>query len=237
MHSYLTYFLFVGPALLLSMWAAYRVKSTFKKWSKYTNSRNMHGAEVARLILDRSGCSNVKVEHTPGQLTDHYNPASRTLHLSDATYASNSIAAAGVAAHEAGHAIQHKVKYPFLRFRSAVVPLASFGSRISWFMIMGGMGLMYFIKGPAGFYVALAGVAFFGVVVLFQIITVPVEVNASTRARAMLKELQFSGPEETRAVNEVLSAAAWTYVAAALTGLAQLFYFLIRLGVFGGRSR
>ena len=231
-----TYLLFVAPPMLLSMWAAWRVRSTFAQWSKYGNSRGMRGAEVARLILDRSGCSDVKVEHVPGQLTDHYDPGSRTLRLSDATFASNSIAAAGVAAHEAGHAIQHKVKYPFLQFRSAVVPLANFGARISWFMIMGGMALMFFMRSPLGWYVALAGVAFFGVMVLFQIITVPVEINASSRAKVLLKQMHFASTEEERGVNAVLNAAAWTYVAAALTGIAQLLYFLLRLGVLGGRS-
>ena len=175
------YFMFVGPFFLLSMWASFKVKSSFKKWSSYRNSLGMTGAQIARTMLDRNGLHDVKVEHVRGSLSDHYDPSSRTLRLSDDTYASNSIAAAGVAAHEAGHAIQHKVNYPLLSFRSAIVPLAGFGSNLSWILIMIGMGMMFFL-GSIGYYVALAGVIFFGVVVVFQIVTVPVEIDASNRA-------------------------------------------------------
>lgn len=229
----LMYLVFVGPFLLLSFWASYRVKSTFNKWRAYENSRRYTGADVARAILNASGCADVKVEHIAGSLSDHYDPTSRTLRLSDDTFASTSVAAAGVAAHEAGHAIQHKVSYPFLNFRSAIVPLASFGSRISWTLIMIGFLLMFFVQSSLGYYAAWAGVLLFSTVVVFQLITVPVEINASTRAKQILKEMQFVGPRESEAVNQVLNAAAWTYVAAALTGVAQLLYFLFRLGAFG----
>ncbi|MCB1164586.1 MAG: zinc metallopeptidase [Leptospiraceae bacterium] len=229
------YFMFVGPFFLLSMWASFKVKSSFKKWSSYRNSLGMTGAQIARTMLDRNGLHDVKVEHVHGSLSDHYDPSSRTLRLSDDTYASNSIAAAGVAAHEAGHAIQHKVNYPLLTFRSTIVPLASFGSNLSWILIMIGMGMMFFL-GSIGYYVALAGVIFFGVVVIFQIVTVPVEIDASNRAKKSLPAMGIASTQEQEAVSDVLNAAAWTYVAAAFTAVATLLYFLLRLGLLGGRN-
>ncbi|MCB1171905.1 MAG: zinc metallopeptidase, partial [Leptospiraceae bacterium] len=160
----------------------------------------------------------------------HYDPTNRTLRLSDDVYSSTSIAAAGVAAHEAGHAIQHKVNYPLLGFRSAIVPLAGFGSNVSWILI--GVGfLMMMLSGGLGKLVALAGVALFGITVVFQLVTVPVELDASSRAKKILPELGVGSVQEQNAVGEVLNAAAWTYVAAAATALATLFYFLLRLGV------
>lgn len=221
------------PTMGLSLWASMRVKSAFNKWSKYSNSRGMSGAEVARLVLDRSGCNHVKIEHVSGNLTDHYDPSSKTLRLSDATYSSNSIAAAGVAAHEAGHAIQDKVHYPMLKFRSSIVGFASIGSKLSWVLIGVGTVLMFYMNSPLGYYAMLGGVMFFSITVLFQIITVPVEINASSRARALLRNMSFSGPQEIQGVEAVLNAAAWTYVAAAIGAVAQLLYFLFRLGLFG----
>ena len=214
------------------MWASFKVKSSFKKWSGYRNSAGLTGAQVARMLLDREGLHNVKVEHVRGSLSDHYDPTSKTLRLSDDTYASNSIAAAGVAAHEAGHAIQHKVEYPLLGFRSAIVPLAGFGSNLSWILIMVGMGMMAFLQTPLGSYIAWAGVLLFGTVVLFQVVTVPVELDASSRAKKVLPEIGLGSPQEQKAVSQVLNAAAWTYVAAAATAIATLLYFLLRLGFF-----
>ncbi|MCB1326016.1 MAG: zinc metallopeptidase [Spirochaetales bacterium] len=227
------YLLLVGPTMLLSLWASFRVKNAFGRWQGYQNSQGMTGSQVARRILDRAGLSNVRVERVPGQLTDHYDPRSKTLRLSDATFSDVSIAAAGVAAHEAGHAIQDKVQYPLLGFRSAIVGMASFGSKASWLLIMGGFFLMMFTGSVLGKYVAIAGVLCFTVVVVFQLVTVPVEINASSRAKRILREMQFAGQRETEAVNEVLNAAAWTYVAAALTGVVTLLYFLLRLGLLG----
>lgn len=222
------------PTMGLSFWASMRVKSAFKKWSQYTNSRGISGAEVARLVLDRSGCSFVKVERIAGTLTDHYDPSSKTLRLSDSTYGSNSIAAAGVAAHEAGHAIQDKVNYPMLKFRSSIVGFANIGSKLSWVLIGVGTVLMFYVKSPLGYYAMLAGVIFFSITVVFQIITVPVEINASSRAKQVLRNLSFAGPKESVGVEAVLNAAAWTYVAAAIGAVAQLLYFLFRLGFLGG---
>lgn len=224
------YFMIIGPFLLLSIWASFRVKSAFNKWSQYANSQRLTGAQVARMLLDREGLHNVKVERVAGSLSDHYDPTNRTLRLSDDVYSSTSIAAAGVAAHEAGHAIQHKVNYPLLGFRSAIVPLAGFGSNVSWILI--GVGfLMMMLSGGLGKLVALAGVALFGITVVFQLVTVPVELDASSRAKKILPELGVGSVQEQNAVGEVLNAAAWTYVAAAATALATLFYFLLRLGV------
>lgn len=225
------YFILIGPFFLLSIWASFRVKSAFKKWSEYGNSQRLTGAQIARMLLDREGLHNVKVERVAGSLSDHYDPTSRTLRLSDDVYSSTSIAAAGVAAHEAGHAIQHKVDYPLLGFRSAIVPLAGFGSNLSWILISVGFLMMFMLSGGLGKLVALAGVALFGIVVLFQLVTVPVELDASSRAKKKLPELGIGSTQEQNAVGEVLNAAAWTYVAAAATALATLFYFLLRLGL------
>ncbi|MCB1158022.1 MAG: zinc metallopeptidase [Leptospiraceae bacterium] len=226
-----SYFLIVGPAMLLSLWASYKVKSSFSHWSSYKSSTGATGAMVARAILDANGLNYVRVEHVPGDLTDHYDPSSKTLRLSDATYSSNSIAAFGVAAHEAGHAIQDKVQYPMLGFRSAIVPIAGFASSMSWFIIMLGMFLMY-LMGKVGFFIAIIGVVLFSIVVLFQLITVPVEIDASNRAKEILVRMGYIHGKEAEAVNEVLNAAAWTYVAAAVTGIATLLYYLFRLGFF-----
>ena len=225
------YFMIVGPTMLLSLWASFRVKSAFRRWSEFPVSAGYSGAQVARAILDAAGLSRVRVEHTPGSLTDHYDPSTKTLRLSDSTYSSTSIAAAGVAAHEAGHAIQDKVQYPMLAFRSAIVPLASFGSWMSWLCIMGGMVLMW-LQAGLGYTVTIVGVVLFTVVVVFQLITVPVELDASRRAKRVLQDMHLVVGREGAAVSEVLSAAAWTYVAAALSAIATLLYYLVRLGLF-----
>ncbi|MCB1189615.1 MAG: zinc metallopeptidase [Leptospiraceae bacterium] len=225
------YFLVVGPTMLLSMWASFKVRSAFNQWKQYANKGGYSGAHIARAILDASGLKNVRVEHVAGELTDHYDPTSKTLRLSDATYSSNSIAAAGVAAHEAGHAIQDKVNYPMLGLRSAIVPLASISSNLSWILIMGGMFLMV-LQGKIGYIVTLIGVLLFSVVVVFQLVTVPVEIDASRRAKQILKKMGYVEGKEAAAIDEVLDAAAWTYVAAAASGIATLLYYLLRLGFF-----
>lgn len=229
----LLYFIIVGPALLLSLWAGYRVKSTFREWDKYRNHAGLTGAQIARAILDDAGLSQVRVEHIGGQLSDHYDPTSKTLRLSDSTFASTSIAAAGVAAHEAGHAIQDKVNYPMLGLRSAIVPLAGIGSNFSWILIFIGSLLMA-VVGKIGFFLAVLGVLLFSLVVVFQLVTVPVEIDASNRAKDILIKMNLTYGREANAVSEVLNAAAWTYVAAAAAGIATLFYYLFRLGIFGG---
>lgn len=231
-----TYFIIVGPFMLLSLWASWKVKSSFNKWNQEPNASGITGAQVARMILDRSGLQNVKVERVEGQLTDHYDPSSKTLRLSDSTYDSVSVAAAGVAAHEAGHAIQDQVKYPMLQFRTAIVGMAGFGSNLSWIIIMAGMMMMTLLKSAFGFYIALAGVLLFGIVVLFQLVTVPVELDASNRAKQILQNMAIARTGSGTGVNEVLNAAAWTYVAAAATGLATLLYYALQLAGFRSRD-
>lgn len=221
------YFLFVGPTLLLSFWASSRVKSTFNRWNRVVTNGGYSGAEIARAILDSAGLHHVRVEPTSGSLSDHYDPTSKTLRLSEATYSSTSVAAAGVAAHEAGHALQDKVRYPMLTFRSAIVPLAGFGANISWILIMIGAFLMA-TAGAMGKTMVLVGIILFSTTVVFQLITVPVEIDASNRAKRVLREMRFATPEEGRGVSEVLNAAAWTYVAAATSSVATLLYFIFR---------
>ncbi|MCB1174969.1 MAG: zinc metallopeptidase [Leptospiraceae bacterium] len=230
------YFIVLLPTMALSLWASWRVRSTFQRWSQYQNSRQMSGAEVARLILDRSGCSQVAIEHVPGNLSDHYDPAAQTLRLSDDTYNSRSIAAAGVAAHEAGHAIQDKVHYPMLRLRTSIVGFARIGSWASWILIGVGTTLMFYLHSPLGYYAMIGGVIFFSATVFFQLVTVPVEINASSRAKEILRQHGFASGAEIQGVEQVLNAAAWTYVAAAIGAVAQLLYFLLRLGLFSGST-
>lgn len=227
-----TYFLYVGPFMLLSLWASWKVKSTFRKWDQEPNASGISGAQVARMILDRSSLQNVKVERVEGQLTDHYDPSSKTLRLSDATYDSTSVAAAGVAAHEAGHAIQDQVKYPMLQFRTAIVGMAGFGSNMGMIIITIGMLMMTMLGSKLGFYIAAAGVVLFSIVVVFQLITVPVELDASNRAKQLLQNMAITRTGSGTGVNEVLNAAAWTYVAAAATGIATLLYYVVRLAGF-----
>lgn len=236
LHFDWSYFIYVGPFMLLSLWASWQVKRAFTKWDRVPNSSGYSGADVARKILDSQGLFNVKVERVPGQLTDHYDPSSKTLRLSDSTHDSISVAAAGVAAHEAGHAIQDQVKYPMLAFRSAIVPLAGFGSTASWIIITAGFLMMSFLKSSLGYYIAVAGVALFGLVVLFQLITVPVEIDASNRAKKILQGMAISQTGSGTGVNEVLNAAAWTYVAAAGTALATLLYYAVQLAGFRSRD-
>ena len=231
-----SYLVMVGPFMLLSLWASFRVKRTFAKWNQEPNSAGYSGAEVARRVLDASGLSNVKIERVEGELTDHYDPSSKTLRLSDSTFDSTSVTAAGVAAHEAGHAIQDKVKYPMLAFRTSIVGMAGFGSNLSWILIMIGFGMMSFLRSPLGYYIALAGVAFFGVVVVFQLITVPVEIDASNRAKQVLQSMAITRTGSGTGVNEVLNAAAWTYVAAAGTAVATLLYYALQLAGFRNRD-
>ncbi|MBL8018434.1 MAG: zinc metallopeptidase [Leptospirales bacterium] len=232
LHFDWSYFIYVGPFMLLSLWAGWKVKSAFSKWDQVRNSSGYTGADVARKILDSQGLYHVKVERVPGELTDHYDPGSKTLRLSDSTYDSSSVAAAGVAAHEAGHAIQDKVQYSMLTFRSTIVQMAGFSSNASWIMIFAGFAMMTFLRSSLGYYIAVAGVALFAIVVLFQLITVPVELDASRRAKEVLQGMGIQQSGTGSGVAEVLNAAAWTYVAAAGTALATLLYYALQLAGF-----
>ena len=178
----------------------------------------MTGAEVARRILESQGITDVRIEHVSGSLTDHFDPREMVVRLSDSVYDNNSVAAAGVAAHECGHVMQEEENYAPLKFRESLVPVANFGSSISWPLIIIGL----FINSNAGWYVAMAGVIFFSLAVLFQLVTLPVEFDASRRALAILEDTGILGQEELRDTRKVLSAAAMTYVAAAAAAILQL---------------
>jgi len=219
------------PAILLASWASYKVNRAFKHYSQIPASSHLTGAQTARLILDRNGLNNVAIERVSGHLADHYDPVSRTLRLSPEVFDSYSIAAQGIAAHETGHALQHKVGYMPLQFRSALVPIAGFGSRFAWIMIMIGI---FMASTGAGMMIAKLGVLLFAASVLFTLVTLPVEFNASSRAKAALTQNGFVATQEMEGVNAVLNAAALTYVAGAVTAILQLLYWVIRLGLLGG---
>lgn len=208
------YLLLVVPALLLSLYAQAMVKGNFSKYSKVFTKKGLTAAEAARQILNNSGLYNVKIEHISGSLTDHFDPKAGVIRLSDAVYGSTSVASLGVAAHEAGHAVQHAKGYIPIKLRNAVLPVASFGSRAAVPLVILGLILQFGI-------LIDAGIVFFAAATLFQVLTLPVEINASKRALFVL-ENGFLDKEEKKAAKKVLFAAALTYVAAMLTSLAQL---------------
>jgi uncharacterized protein len=209
---------FIVP-MVLGLWAQHRVKSTFAKNLKVPVSHGMTGAEVARRVLDANGLNEVPVEETPGTLSDHYDPRNRSVHLSPEVFNGRSIASTAVGAHEVGHAIQHANAFAFFRFRSAMFPAVSFASNIWFLFLMGGIffQLTQFI---------LLAIALYSIAVLFQIVTLPVEFDASNRANRQLSDLGLVPASEASGVKSVLRAAAWTYVAGALAAVAILLYFL-----------
>jgi hypothetical protein len=220
-----TFFLLI-PAIIISMYAQQKIQSTFAKYSRAYASSSMTGYDVARMILDENNLQHVKVEHVKGNLTDHYDPRTKVLRLSDSVFGSKSIAAYGVAAHEVGHAIQHANSYAPLQFRNSMAPVVGFSSKFSWILILAGLFL-----GAVG--LLQIGIFLFSAIVLFQLVTLPVEFNASNRAIAQLEGLHFLKTEELGAAKKVLDAAALTYVAAALTSVSQL----IRLLMLANRRR
>jgi Zn-dependent membrane protease YugP len=222
------YFLFIAPGLALSLWASWRVKSNFNKYSKVRSSRGITGAEAAAELLRTASIEDVKIVRTAGKLSDHYNPINKTLALSESVYDSSSIAAIGVATHEAGHAIQHAKHYGPLWVRSMLVPTANIGSSIGYIVMLIGLFM-------ASTNMVLVGAVLFSMVLLFQIVTLPVEFDASSRAKALVVEHGIIMPQEREGVDRVLNAAALTYVAAAISTLLTLLYFLWRSGLIGGR--
>lgn len=216
------YIVFALPALILGMWAQFKVQASFKKYSNVRSMSGLSGAEIARRILDTSGLYQVRVEMTQGFLSDHYDPTSRTLRLSPQVYQSSSLAAAGVAAHEAGHALQHQDGYVPMQIRSAIVPAVQIGS---W------LGPIIFIVGLVMSWTQLAwaGLIIFGATALFAIVTLPVELNATRRAKAWLTDNGVLYQNEMGGVNAVLDAAALTYVAAAAQAVSTLLYYVFLL--------
>ncbi len=221
------YFLFLAPGLALSLWASFRVKRAFKKYSKVPSARGMTGAEAAAELLRGAGITGVRIVPTHGMLSDHYNPINKTLALSEKVYRTNSIAAIGVATHEAGHAIQHAQNYAPLWVRSLLVPTASIGSGLGYIVMV--LGMLF-----SSTNMVLVGAVLFSAVLLFQIVTLPVEFNASSRAKALVVEQGIITQQEREGVDKVLNAAAMTYVAAAISTLLTLVYFLLRAGLLGG---
>ncbi|OGV75318.1 MAG: zinc metallopeptidase [Lentisphaerae bacterium RIFOXYB12_FULL_65_16] len=222
------YLLFALPGLVLSLWATFYTKSTFGKYSRVRSARGLTGAEAASIMLERSGVRDVRIQRTPGSLTDHYDPTSKTLRLSEDVYDSSSLSAIGVACHEAGHALQHATGYALLGLRTTLVPATNIGSTMSYVFILIG----FFLHKPQ---FILWGAALFSLAVLFSIITLPVEWNASSRAKKAMVECGVVLPQEQGGAASVLNAAFMTYVAAAVTALLTLLYYLVRAGVFGGR--
>ena len=220
------YLVLVLPMVILSMWASAKVNSSFKKYSKVSTMRNLTGAEAARQILDNHGLYNVRIEAVAGNLTDHYDPKSNVIRLSDSVRNSASVAAVGVAAHEAGHAVQHATGYAPIKLRNSLVPVANLGSKLSMPLIILGLVLMG-AESLFGITMVYAGIFMFSLAVLFQIVTLPVEFDASNRAIRVLGEGGYLYDEEVKHVKKVLSAAAMTYVAAAATSIAQLLRLIL----------
>ncbi|GEL07414.1 zinc metallopeptidase [Salisediminibacterium halotolerans] len=217
MGGFLIYFAIL---MLLPLWASSKVKNTYKKYSQVASSSGMPGYQVARKILDENGLMDVTVEPVKGTLTDHYDPRSKTVRLSEHNFYGNSIAGAAVAAHEVGHAMQDAEEYAFLRFRHSLVPVASFGSNASIFLIIGGI-----LMSASG--LVAAGIVLMSFAVLFQLVTLPVELNASNRAMEQVVSAGVIANNEERQTKKVLNAAALTYVASALVALMELMRFVM----------
>ena len=216
------YFVFALPALGLALYAQFKVRTTYGKYAQVANASGMTGAEVARRLLDISGLHDVAIERVPGDLTDHYDPRSRVVRLSDSNYASYSVAALGVTAHEVGHAIQHATAYGFMTLRTALVPVAGIGSNLGYILFIVG----FFV---ASFQLATFGLILFSGAAVFAAVTLPVEFNASNRAMALLTEHGMVSYEDAGMAKKVLDAAALTYVAGLAQALSQVLYFAFLL--------
>jgi Zn-dependent membrane protease YugP len=220
--------LFLLPGILLAVWAQWRVSSAYRQASRVAASSGYTGAEAAQALLGAAGVHDVQIETVPGQMTDHYSPGEKVLRLSPEVFEGQSLAALGIAAHEAGHAIQDKERYGPLVIRNLMVPAAMIGSNAAWLIIVVGLSL-----GLLG--LVYVGIAVFSLTVIFQLVNLPVEFDASRRARKQLIAGGIIAPEEEEEVARVLNAAALTYVAATLTAVLTLLYFLFRAGAFGRR--
>ena len=224
------------PAMIFAFWAQMRVNSTFKKYAKIPSRRGLTGAEAARRVLDANGLRHITIERVHGHLTDHFDPTAGVIRLSDATYASTSVAAIGVAAHEAGHAVQHAVGYAPIKLRSAIIPLTRFGSFLAMPLFLIGllMGSGSYLGYGIGTIFMVTGILFFSFSTLFQLVTLPTEFNASARAMKALEDGGLLAADELPAAKATLSAAAMTYVAALATSLASLLRLIL---IFNNRRR
>lgn len=226
-----SYLVLVLPCVIFSLIASASVNSTFNRYSKQINTRHITGAQAAEQVLLASGITNVRIERVSGSLTDHYDPKSNVIRLSDSVYNSQSTAAIGVACHEAGHAVQYACNYSPIKLRAAIIPITNFGSKIAMPLIL--LGILISSLGSFSQSIIYIGIACFGLSLVFQLITLPVEFNASRRAMQAIKNIGILTPVEQKGAKKTLSAAAMTYVAATAVALAQL----LRLITIFGRGR
>ena len=227
-----TYVVLVLPCILLSLWASANVNSTFKRYSGQYSRRGLTGAQAAERVLRSNGVTNVRIERVSGNLTDHFDPRSNVIRLSDNVYGNTSTAAIGVACHEAGHAVQYAQDYAPIRIRSAVIPATNLGSKLAMPLIL--LGLLIGFKGDLSYFLVYLGIGCFGLSLVFQLVTLPVEFDASRRAMAAIAQSELLTEEEQRGARKTLSAAALTYVAATAVALSQLLRLLV---LFGGRRK
>ena len=227
-----SYIVLVLPCILFSVWASSSVNSTFKRYSQQFSRRRITGAQAAQRVLSHNGVTGVRIERVSGNLTDHYDPRTNVIRLSDSVYDSTSVAAIGVAAHEAGHAVQYARHYAPIHFRAAIIPITNIGSKLAMPLIL--LGVVLSFRTPLSASLISLGIAAFGLSLLFQLVTLPVEFNASRRAMRAIADAQLLTDDEQRGARKTLTAAAMTYVAATAVALAQLLQLLV---LFSGRRR
>lgn len=227
-----TYIVLVLPCIIFSMWASSSVNNTFKRYAKKFSSRRITGAQAAQRVLSHNGVSGVRIERVSGNLTDHYDPRTNVIRLSDSVYDSTSVAAIGVAAHEAGHAVQYARHYAPIHFRAAIIPITNIGSKLAMPLIL--LGVVLNFLGSISTGLIYLGIAAFALSLVFQLVTLPVEFNASRRAMRVIDDAQILTTDEQRGARKTLTAAAMTYVAATAVSLAQLLRLLV---LFSGRRR
>ena len=227
-----TYLVLVLPCVILSLWASSNVNSTFQKYSQQFSIRRLTGAQAAQRVLSHNGVSGVRIERVSGNLTDHFDPKTNVIRLSDSVYDSTSTAAIGVACHEAGHAVQYAQNYGPIKLRAAIIPVTNIGSKLAMPLIL--IGLLLAAAETVSFTFVYLGIACFGLSLVFQLVTLPVEFNASRRAMAAIESANLLTEDEQRGAKKTLTAAALTYVAATATALAQLLRLIL---LFGGNRR
>lgn len=228
----LTYLVLVMPCIILSLWASSSVKSTFNRYSTVYSSRRITGAQAAQRVLSANGVSGVRIERVSGNLTDHYDPRNNVIRLSDNVFDATSVAAIGVACHEAGHAVQYAQNYAPIKLRAAIIPATNLGSKLAMPLIL--LGILLSFMGNFSYTLVYIGIACFGLSLVFQLVTLPVEFNASHRAMQAIEQADLLTTEEQKGAKKTLQAAAMTYVAATAVALAQLLRLII---IFGGRGR
>ena len=228
----MTYIYLVLPCILLSLWASHNVKSTFEKYSRQFSRRRLTGAEAARRVLQANGVHGVRIDRVSGNLTDHFDPKTNVIRLSDSVYDSTSTAAIGVACHEAGHAVQYAQSYAPIKLRAAIIPITNIGSRLAMPLIL--LGLLFNVFGGYSYTLVYLGIACFGLSLVFQLVTLPVEFNASRRAMQAIESANILTDEEQKGARKTLTAAAMTYVAATALALVQLLRLIM---LFGGRRK